>query len=189
MAGDDLKSQHSMNSSLDHEQSEQEWAALNAQLEESPRAAAQVDLLRKTDELLRTTPAIAPAPGFARRVMAAIAAMPLPEFAQRHLGVGIALGLVIAALFTIPIFSVVFLLVWSVLANPGALNSLLQAIINAASYLIGLVADIAGEIETAAEDTPMLVALLTTMVPVTILWGWLIWNLLGGPRLLRRSKS
>jgi anti-sigma factor RsiW len=186
MARDDLKLQQSMNGALDHELSEHELAALHAQLEESSEAAAHWERLRKTDELMRTTPLVAPSAGFTRRVMAAIAAIPLPEFARRQPGIGVALGLAVAAFMTVPIFSVLFFVLFSVLTDPGALNVVLQAIMDGASYTIGLVANIAGDLESAATDTPVLLVLLTTMIPVTALWVWLVRYLLKGSRMRSR---
>jgi hypothetical protein len=175
----------SMNKALDQGLPEEEWEALQHQIAESEEAATAWENMRKTDELLRTTPMVAPLPGFTSRVMSAIAAMPLPGFAQ-HPGIGFALGLLVAALIAAPIFAVLFFVLLSVLTNPGVLLDMLRTILNSVSYLIGLVGDLAGEVERMAEDTPVLAALLTTMIPVTALWAWLIWSLLGGPRFLTR---
>lgn len=128
---------------------------------------------------------VAPLPGFTGRVMAAIAAMPLPGFAQ-HPGIGLALGLLVAAFIVVPIFAALFFLLLSVLTNPGVLLDVLRTILNAVGYMIGLVGNLAGEIKDVVEETPVVAALLTTMIPVTVLWGWLIWSLLGGPRFLTR---
>jgi hypothetical protein len=187
MARDHLQS---MNDALDRELSEQEWEALKAQLEESAEASTAWAHLHQTDELLRTTPVAAPSPGFADRVMAAIAAMPLPGFVHWQPGIGIALGLLVVALVTVPIFSVLFFVLLTVLTDPGALHSVLQTVLSAASYVIGLMADLVGEVENLVRDTPVLAALLTTMIPVTLLWGWLFWSLLGGPRFMsKRPRS
>jgi hypothetical protein len=180
----------SMNSALDQELSEEELTALNTQLEESEEASTAWEQLRRTDELLRTTPLVAPSSGFANRVMAAIAAMPLPGFMHREPGVGIALGLLVTALLTVPIFAVLFFGLLAVLTNPGALYTLMHTVLSATSYLVGLVGDLAEEIENMVRNTPVMAALLTTMIPVTLLWGWLIWSLLGGPRFLsKRPRS
>lgn len=190
MAKENVQYQQSMNRALDHDLSEQELEALNSHLHGSAEDAAHWERLRQTDELLRITPMVAPAAGFTNRVMAAIAAMPMPQFAKQHLSVGIALGLAMAALLTVPILSIVFWILVSVLTDPGTLNEWLQTLINAAGYVINLLSDLAGEVRGAARQTPMLLALLTTMIPLTVLWGWLIWYLLGGPRFLaRRQKS
>ncbi|RPI92875.1 MAG: hypothetical protein EHM39_13280, partial [Chloroflexi bacterium] len=155
----------SMNNALDQGLSEQELDALHRQIEESEEAATAWEKLRKTDELLRTTPMVAPLPGFTSRVMAAIAAMPLPGFAQ-HPGIGIVLGLLAAAFIAVPIFAALFFVLLSVLTDPGALQEIFQTILNTVGYMIGMVADLASEIESVVEDTPVLAALLTTMIPV-----------------------
>jgi hypothetical protein len=63
----------------------------------------------------------------------------------------------------------------------------LQTIINGASYVIGLMADIAGDLEATATDTPMLLLLLSTTIPITALWAWLVRYLLKGSRMQTRG--
>jgi hypothetical protein len=175
-----------MNNALDQELSEQEWEALQTRLAESAEDSGTWERLQQTDELLRTAPLAAPAPGFASRVMAAIAALPMPGFARQQPGVGIALGLLVAGLITVPIFSVLFFVLLAVITDPGALHSVIQAVLDAVSYLIRLVSDLAGELENMAGNTSVMAALLATMIPIMLLWGWLIWAVLGGRRLLSR---
>jgi hypothetical protein len=189
MARDEMKLQQSMNGALDRELSEEELAALNARLEESQEAAAHWERLRTTDELMRTTPLVAPSVGFTHRVMAAIAALPLPGFVQRQPGIGIALGLAVAAFLTVPILSVLFFVFLGVLTNPGALNAALQTLINGASYMTGLLGNIASDLESAAADTRVLLLLLATMIPVTALWVWLVRYLLRGSRMQTRRPG
>ena len=189
MAPDDSRL-HAMNRALDSELSEEEQAAFQAELEESPADAVRWNKLHRTDDLLRTTPLIAPASDFSRRVMAAVAAMPVPQFIRRNPGLGIALGLAVAALFTIPVFSVLLFLMFSVFTDPGALNGLFQTLINTAGYVIDLTGNILDEIQSFANGTSALPLVLTAMVPVTIVWGWLIWVLVGNRNFLnRRTKS
>ncbi len=179
-----------MNRALDSELSEEEQALLQSELEQSAQDAVQWGRLRKTDELLRTTPLIAPVPEFSRRVMAAIAAMPVPEFIRHNAGLGFALGLVMAALFTIPVFSALLFLIFSVLTDPGALNGLFQTMLNTAGYVISLTGSTFDEIQSFASGTSALPLVLTAMVPVTALWAWLIWALVGNRSFLnRRTKS
>ena len=186
-------SQHldDMQRALDHELAEEELTALNARLEESEEAAETWQRLRKTDHLFRTTPPIAPAPGFAKRVMAAVAAMDLPDFARRPLSVGVALGLAMAAIMTLPVLSLLLILLLKVITDPGNLNALLQTVADLVSYLVGYAADLLNEIRTLVTDTPLfVVVLLGMMIPLTALWGWLGWHLFGGRRLAsNRQKS
>lgn len=190
MARDEQRNQQQMNEALDHSLSDEEMATLHARIAASDETAEQWDHLRQTDELLRTTPMVEAPVGFADRVMAMIATMPLPGFAKKNPSVGIALGLLVAGLFTIPVFSVALLIILSVITNPGAILTFATALFHAAGYIISLITDIIGQIESRATGTPVLIALVTTMIPVTLLWGWVLWNLVGGARgLSRRSKS
>jgi len=190
MARSEQRSQQQMNEALDHTLSDEEMETLHARIAESDETAEQWEQLRRTDAFLRQTPMEEAPAGFADRVMAAIAAMPLPGFAKKYPSVGIALGLLIAGLFTIPVFSVLLIIILSVITDPGAILSFAMALFHAAGYIISLITDIVGQVESHATGTPVLVALVTTMIPVTMLWGWVLWNLMGGRRgLSRRSKS
>jgi hypothetical protein len=190
MAQDELRNQQQMNEALDHALSEEEIEALHARIAESEGATEEWDQLRKTDAFLRQTPMVEAPAGFAERVMAAIAALPLPGFARKNLSVGIALGLLVAGLFTIPVLSIVLIIILSVITNPAAVQAFAMTLFSTAGYIISLTADIVTQTETRAAGSPVMIALVTTMIPLTILWGWLIWNLIGGGRgLSRRSKS
>ncbi len=182
--------QRQINDALDHALSDEEMAALHTRIAESDDLAERWEQLRRTDELLHKTPMVDAPNGFADRVMAAIAALPLPGFARKNPSIGIALGLLMAGLLTIPVFSVLLVIILSVITNPGAIQSFAMTLFDAAGYIISLIGDIIGQVEARATGTPVLIALVTTMVPVTLLWGWLLWNLIGGARgLSRRSKS
>lgn len=190
MARDDTRQQQQMNEALDHALSDDKWDELQTAIAESEDTAAQWDSLRKTDQLLRETPPVSPSAGFAERVMAAIATLSLPGIHQRELGVGIALGLLVMGLVTIPLLAVLLVIIISVLTNPGAITTFMASLFSVVGYIISLGADIVTQVENRAVGTPVLVALLTTMIPVTLLWAWLIWQLIGGPQVLnRRPKS
>jgi hypothetical protein len=190
MVRDEQRNQQQMNEALDHTLSDEDMATLHARIAESEETGEQWDQLRRTDELLHTTPMEKAPAGFADRVMAMIATMPLPGFARKNPSVGIALGLLVAGLFTIPVFSVVLIIILSLITNPGAIQAFAMALFHAAGYIISLIADIVGQAESRATGAPVLIALVTTMIPVTMLWGWVLWNLMGGERgLSRRSKS
>ncbi|MBN2303994.1 MAG: hypothetical protein JXQ72_05930 [Anaerolineae bacterium] len=177
-----------MHSALDHDLSEEEQAALHAHLEKSSEAAQESDRLHQTDELLRSTPQAAPSPGFADRVMAALAALPLPDFMNRQLSVGLALGLATAAILMVPLLSVALILLLSVITDPGALNAVLQTLIDAMSYLIGIGADFVRELRSFVSGNPLVLVLLSAVIPVTVFWGWLVRHLWGrsGPVMNRQ---
>lgn len=189
MVHDDLTTQHRMNEALDQTLSEEELAELQAQFEAAPEVGQEWEQLRRTDELLRTTPQVCPSAGFAKRVMEAIAALPLPGFAKRELSVGLALGLAAAATLAIPVLVVSLFLLIGAIANPGTLSTLLEASINAMSFVVGLAADVATEVRSWISDTPALGVLLVLVVPLSIVWGWMLWTLLSGRELvIRRTR-
>ncbi|MBN1681917.1 MAG: hypothetical protein JW966_16690 [Anaerolineae bacterium] len=169
---------YSMSKALDHELSESELESLNAHLSESEDDARHFERMRKTDQLLHETPMINAPSGFAQRVMQAIAVMNLADFANQRLSVGVALGLVAAALLTIPILSMLLIALVTIFTDPGTLQVILQAAINASTSAIGLIADLADGVQNMISDMPMIPALLTTVIPLSMLWGWLIWYLL-----------
>jgi hypothetical protein len=181
---DQLKYHHKLNTALDQELTEQEWEALNNDLADSPEVAAYWERLRRVDRLLHETPLAAPSAGFTSRVMAAIAAIHLPD--HRRLSVGIGLGLGVAAILIIPLLSAGLLLLLSVITDPGTYTKLLQAITGGVSYLVDLGANLGSELETLVTDTPMIPALLSTAIPISMVWGWLVWYLSGHPKLPTR---
>ncbi|MBN1201797.1 MAG: sigma-E factor negative regulatory protein [Anaerolineae bacterium] len=183
----ELNTQHSMNNALDHELSAAELDALNTQLEASPEATEYWRRLRRIDQLLRNAPLIRPLPGFSDRVMVAIASMPLSAFANKQFGLGAALGLVAAAVLTVPLLSVAAILLVNAIIDPGTMNGLLQVVTAGTSYVIDVVSDLGSGLHTLVTETPMVPALISTVIPVSMLWVWMIWYFSGSPRLFTRQ--
>ncbi|GAB4419738.1 MAG: hypothetical protein Kow00106_16040 [Anaerolineae bacterium] len=189
MARDQVKFQQQMNRALDGELAEQEWAVLRAHLQENTEEAARWERLRKTDELLRTTPLVAPSRGFADRVMAAILSMPMPEFVRRSRGLGLALGLLVAALLAVPVLWVALFIFVSVITNPDALAVVLQTVLDAAGYVVSLLNGVVDEARALTSDRALLGGLLAAALGLAVLWVWLIRRTVGGQSALaRRSK-
>lgn len=181
---DQSKYHHKLNTALDEQLTEQEWDALNNDLADSPEVAAYWDRLSTVDRLLHETPLAAPSPGFASRVMAAIASIHLAD--HRRLSVGIGVGLGVAAILLIPVLSAGLLLLLSAVTDPGTYTRLLQSITSGVSYLVDLGSNLSSELETLVTETPMIPALLSTAIPISMVWGWLIWYLSGRPKLISR---
>jgi len=177
-----------MNQALDDELAAHELAALQNEVRQTQEIAADWDRLRRTDELLRTTPMIHPAAGFADRVMAVLSALPMPGFARRTPSVGIALGLALAALLAIPVLSVGLWLLLSLLTDPGALTDFLQAILDAAGTVLGLGGEVLDAIRGAAGETTLVAALLAALAPILALWVGVLWTVAGGARALPWRK-
>ena len=176
-----MENEHHLQRDDRHDLSEEELAALKARMEET---AGQTDRVTRVERLLRETPMVAPSAAFASRVMAAIAAMELPELARRRLTLGFAVGLAVAALFVLPVLSALAILLVSVLTSPGAINAGFQIVANGIGYGLTLAADAGDRLSEAVSGTPMLPALLSTVIPVTMLWVWAVWYLMREPRLL-----
>ena len=180
MPHDDLTLQQQMQRALDGELSGEELALLQSRLDEGEQRAANWERMRQTDELLRKTPSVAPARGFADRVMAAIVAMGVPEFARRHTSVGVALGLVAAALLTVPVLWAMLFVIVSVLTDPGALGAVLQTILEAAGAVADLLADLVDQAQAFTGETALIGTVFAGVAAVTIVWLGLLWRLMGG---------
>ena len=179
--------QRQMNEALDGMLPEDEVSRLQARLEQLDAEGEQWERLRKTDELLQTTPMVSPPRGFADRVMAAILAMASPDFMRRELSVGIALGLVAAAVLFIPVLFIALVAVFSVLTSPSAWHTVLGTIIEAGNVVAELILNLGREIKGVAGDGTVMPVLLTGVILSVACWGWLI-RYVNRP-LARRPKS
>lgn len=176
--------QRDMNEALDGQLSEAEWEALKANLEQEPEVSGYWERLRRVDRVLRSAVLVGPSAGFSGRVMAAIAAINLT---QRRYGVGIVLGLMAAALITVPLFSLSLVVMFNTITNPTVLNTMLQAVASASSYLVDLAVDVSSGLRSLVKDTPMLPALVSTAIPLSMVWVWLVWYLSGGSTSINRE--
>lgn len=168
-----------MNLALDHLLPESEQAALEAHLAESARDASLWRAMRTVDDLFDNASEIHAPPDFASKVMAAVAAMPtqapvaaekpLPETSNKVFGVG--LGIMIA----VPLILAAFLGVQSWASDPAALNTLLQQIVVVLNTITQAVAAIFEMITGYVKGNPIIPALLTTIIPLLMVWGWLMW--------------
>jgi hypothetical protein len=158
-------------------------------MEEPAEAGGQAKRLARVDRVLSETPMVGPSAGFALRVMAAIAAMELPHLTRRRLTSSFAVGLAVAALLVLPGLSGLVIVVASAITNPGILNAGFQIVANGTGYAAGLIADVGESLNKAVSETPMVPALLTTVIPITMLWVWAVWYLMREPRLLSEQQD
>jgi hypothetical protein len=186
MAQDPSELNRKMSEALDQTLSPEELEALHQQIEAAAGESERWSRMQRVDRLLRSTPLLAPSADFAGRVMAAIARLQLDELAERKISLGVALGLMAAALLAVPVLSAALILMVSVLSNPATVAALLEAAAAGTSYAIDLVLDLVRVLRNVATDTPMLPALLSTMIPLSMLWLWLLWYLSGRPRINAR---
>lgn len=184
---------HQMSESMQPDPVEHELEAVRARLGAEAAAGAGEQRARRVEKvemLLRTTPMEAPSPGFAARVMAAVAAMTFPHMLNRRLSLNLALALALGAVLTLPLLALGVTALFQALSDPAALHD----VVTFAAATIGsgyaLVVDFVASAEALVNDTPMVPALLTTSIPLAILVTWSVWYLLGGPRwLLQRLTS
>jgi hypothetical protein len=184
MVNSESKYEQSMNDALDQDLSAAELESLQEQLDSSPEVADLWSRLKQVDRLLRSTPMVGPSAEFASRVMSAILTVRLPEFANRRLSIAVVLGLLAVGLVVVPLLSVLVMMLLSLLTDPGVLNSLLQAVVSVVGYGIDLVSDAGRELSQLIDDMPMVPALLSTIIPLAMIWVWLVWYLVG-----RTSRS
>jgi hypothetical protein len=53
--------------------------------------------------------------------------------------------------------------------------------------VIDVVSDLGSGLHTLVTETPMVPALISTVIPVSMLWVWMIWYFSGSPRLFTRQ--
>lgn len=180
MVDHDSKYAEHMNSALDQGLSAAEAQELQARLNDSPETAELWSRLKRVDWLLRNTPMVAPSAEFAGRVMAAVAVMGMPRIANKRLALGIVLGLLVAAMLAVPVMSVALILLFRTITDPSTFSTVFQAVASALGYVVGVVSDAGSRLDTLVHETPMVPALLSTVIPLAMLWGWLVWYLSGG---------
>jgi hypothetical protein len=166
-----------MNRALDEPMSSAELAEFQAFLEAEQEDAALYARLRVVDDMLRRPPVVAPKPDFASKVMARIEAgeheayAPNPSMNRFMLWLGL-VGSVVA----VPLLLILLIMV-PAFAAPGAFISVFQEIIKilgGASAIIGSLLTFLGNLIAAY---PMAPALALTVIPLTMVWAWLVWYL------------
>ncbi len=187
MGNDQGNHAHQMSESLQPDPAEHEMEAVRARLgggSAAPSSEQRVRQAEKVENLLRTSRFETPSPGFAARVMAAVAAMTFPHMLNRRLSLSLALALALAAVLTLPLLVLGVTTLFQVLSDPAALHNfatMAASTIGSASALVG---DYVAGVESLVNEMPMVPALLTTSIPLAMLITWTVWYLLGGPRWL-----
>jgi hypothetical protein len=171
-----------MNLALDHELVDEARSALDTHLSSSAQDAALWDRMQTVDHLLSAEPLVEAPSDFASKVMAFIAANTVnaPSVqenleARSRAGLGAAFGLVLAVVITVPLVATALIAVQRWLSDPAALNTLLQQTVLFLNTIAQAVASFLQVIASYTVDNPILPALLTTLIPLTMIWGWLMW--------------
>ena len=166
-----------MNLALDHVLSEKAEAALHAHLSTSPSDVALWDRLQAVDGLLRSEPMVQAPPDFASKVMASIAAGTAPSKApaKRPIRSGSALELLLAVVIVVPLAATAVIAILRWLSNPAALNNLMQQIVLTLNSIAQAVASLCQALASYLTGNAVLPALLTTIIPLIMIWGWFMW--------------
>jgi hypothetical protein len=165
---------HDMNLALDHLLPDSDaFEARMSALPTSSREALLWDRMQMVDALLRNDSEIAAPPDFASRVIASIAAGPAPV--KAHAPMGAALALALIALFLVPLAVGGVVVVQRLLTDPGALNALVQQLVAILNFVAQAVTSTFQVIASSVIDQPILPALLITIIPLVVVWGWFMW--------------
>jgi hypothetical protein len=164
-----------MNLALDHSLPEASKAALEARIAKSPQDAVLWDRMQMVDGLLGGAP-VAEAPfNFADKVMASIAAGKAPTPVKQHRGLSTVFGLLLAIVIVVPLLLTAGVTVRQWLSDPTALSTLLQQIILLLNGISQLAAGLFQMLAQYAQDNRVIPALLSVTIPITLVWGWVMW--------------
>jgi anti-sigma factor RsiW len=166
-----------MNLALDHALSDKAEAVLRAHLPTAPGDAALWDSLQAVDNLLKGEPMVQAPPDFASKVMASIAAGAAPSKApaRRATRPGSALEVLLAVVIVVPLAATAVIAILRWLSDPAALNDLMQQIVLALNSVAQAVASLFQILASYLTGNAVLPALLTTIIPLIMIWGWFMW--------------
>jgi hypothetical protein len=167
-----------MNQALDNLLDDAARAALNAQLDANPDEAYLYSQLVQVNGLLQRPPTVVAPVGFAQGVLAAIRAGRHEVYARPRLsGFFLVLGLTLGAVVALPLLALALVGLGQVLVEPDALIGLLQGLIQVLGGLTGAAEGLLTFLGSLVMAYPMVPALLLTVIPMVMLWGWLLWFL------------
>ncbi|MBN1965206.1 MAG: hypothetical protein JW910_11210 [Anaerolineae bacterium] len=165
-----------MNRALDERLTASEQAELQAHLDANPREGALYDNLRAVDAFFQAAPMIVAPPGFAMQVMARIEAGEHEALREERRALSrLALWLGLSALVVLPLLGLVLVLVVQAATQPAALAGALQGLIQTLGSLGHALENVMGFLSDLVDGTPLVPLLLVTVIPLLMLWGWLVW--------------
>ncbi len=173
-----LTPQHErMNRALDEPLTGPALAELQAWLEDSPSQSDLYEQLRRVDDLFRHPPMVAAPADLAAQVMLGIQQGKHEAYApRRRLRLLLGLGL-LGVLVSIPLAVVLLLVVVPAAVEPGVLASLFLGLVQVLSAISGFLEGLLLFVGGLTAQYPMAPALLLTVIPLVMVWGWLVWFL------------
>ncbi len=135
------------------------------------------DRMQAVDNLLRSEPVEEAPPDFASKVMAAVAAEAATDMApaRNQAGVRAGLGLLLLVVIAVPLVVMTIVGVQHWLSDPAAINNLMQQIVRLLNSMAQAIASIFQVIAGFLAGNAILPALLTTIIPLIMIWGWFMW--------------
>lgn len=165
-----------INRALDEELNLQALSELQSMLESEPDDAALYASLRRVDDLLRQPPMAKPSPDFASKVMVRIKAGEHAAYApERRRLPWLVWGLSMSVAVLVPVIAVLAMIVAPALGAPGALIAVLSGAIDVLGFLSNGLNSLLLSLGNLIASYPMVPALTLTLIPMVMLWAWLVW--------------
>ncbi len=149
------QTKHAMNLAIDRLLDTDARDALDEHLDHSPDDALLWHKMQRVDRTLRGAAQVAAPAGFSARLMAALAAGRGPQTDPR-LGIGIAVGLMLAAFVTIPVLGGLLLLALSLILNTTAIQTALAGLSRLGSALSAVLATFVTQMGTLVATNPLM---------------------------------
>lgn len=169
--------QDRMNRAVDDLLSGAELADFQAFLEIEQEQAVLYDRLREVDILLRQPPMAAPAPDFSAKVMARIEAGEYKAYAPRARAARILSWLLVLGVFVLIPVLIVLAIALPVMAQPGVFMGVFQQFVGSLGTVSGWMQSILTFLGNLIAAYPMAPALSLTIIPIVMVWAWLVWYL------------
>lgn len=171
---------HEMNLALDHMLTDEQEKVFEIRVTASPSDSLRWDRMQMVDSLFRNEPMLDAPIDFASKLMASIAAIESgAELAKppvkKRAGLDPALSLLLVAVVLSPLAALGVLTVQYWRSDPAALNDLLQRFVLLLNSVTQSMAGFLQVILSTVADKPILPALLTTIIPLLMVWAWFMW--------------
>lgn len=154
-----------------------ELADFQGLLEVDQEQAALYDRLREVDDLLRQPPLAKPAPDFTAQVMARIEAGEHKAYAPYARVSRVLSWLMILGVFVLIPTLVILAIALPVMAQPGVFMDLFQGFVGSLGTVSAWVQGVLAFLGDLIAAYPMAPALSLTIIPIMMVWVWLVWYL------------
>jgi hypothetical protein len=168
--------QDRINRALDEPLTGADLAAFQAFLESEQEEATLYEQLREVDDLLRRPPLAAPSPDFTTKVMARIEAGEHAVYAPHRRARRLLLWGGFISTLLVPLV-VVLAVVIPALTMPDVFISVLQGVVQGLSTVTSLIGGVLTFLANLIAQYPMAPALSLTVIPLIMVWAWLVWFL------------